>query len=54
MTFVEHDGKTRLTVEWRPFEATETERAAFGAGHGSMQQGWTGTLDQLAEYLAKA
>lgn len=54
MTFAEHEGKTTATVEWRPFEATEAERAAFAAGHGSMRQGWTGTIDQLTEYLAKA
>lgn len=33
---------------------TDPERKTFEAGHESMQQGWTGTLDQLAEYLAKS
>lgn len=50
----EHEGKTKLTIRWPPLNATEEERKTFEAGHESMQQGWTGTLDQLAEYLAKA
>ena len=53
-TFTEHDGKTTITVRWAPLNATEFERKTFEAGHESMQKGWTGTLDQLAEYLAKA
>jgi uncharacterized protein YndB with AHSA1/START domain len=54
VTFAEHGGKTTLTIRWSPHSATETERNAFEAGRESMQQGWTGTLDQLSEYLAKA
>jgi uncharacterized protein YndB with AHSA1/START domain len=46
-------GKTKFTVRWSPHNATEEERRTFDAGHGSMQQGWTGTLDQLTAYLAK-
>jgi uncharacterized protein YndB with AHSA1/START domain len=34
--------------------ATESERNTFEDGMAGMKQGWTGTLDQLAEYLAKA
>ena len=34
--------------------AMETERKTFDAGRDSMRQGWTGTLDQLTGYLAKA
>ena len=52
--FAERDGRTVFTTKWSPLEADETERATFAGGHQSMQQGWTGTLDQLAEYLAKA
>ena len=50
-TFTEHEGKTTITVQWVPLSATESKRKIFEAGHESMQQGWTGTLDQLAEYL---
>lgn len=47
-------GKTKFTVRWTPFEATEEERKTFDAGHASMTQGWSGTLEQLEAYLAKA
>jgi uncharacterized protein YndB with AHSA1/START domain len=57
VTFAEHAGKgggTVVNVRWIPINASETERRAFEAGHGSMQQGWTGTLAQLADYLTTA
>jgi len=54
MTLSEHDGKTTLTVHGVPINATEEERKTFEAGRDSMKQGFTGTLDQLADYLAKA
>lgn len=47
------DGKTKFTVKWSPHNASEAERAVFAAGHGSMNQGWTGTLDQLEAYLRR-
>ncbi len=50
----EHEGKTTLTLRGAPLNATEAERKTFEAGRKSMQQGFAGTLDQLAEYLAKA
>jgi uncharacterized protein YndB with AHSA1/START domain len=54
-TFEEQpDGKTRFTVRWSPHNATAEEQRAFDQGHGSMTQGWSGTLDQLEAYLAKA
>jgi len=53
-TFTERDGKTTFTVRWTPYNATDEERKTFDGAHGGMTQGWTGTLDQLAEYLAKA
>ena len=52
--FAERDGGTILTIKWSPLDADETERATFGSGHESMRKGWSGTLDQLAAYLAKA
>ena len=54
VTFAEHEGRTTLTVQWVPLNATESERKTFDTSHDSMQQGWTGTLDQLAAYLSKA
>jgi uncharacterized protein YndB with AHSA1/START domain len=52
-TFIEHDGKTILTIEWAPMNATELELETFNAAHAGMQQGWTGSLDALADYLSK-
>jgi uncharacterized protein YndB with AHSA1/START domain len=47
-------GKTRFTTTSMALDATEAERATFDKNHDSMKQGWTGTLDQLEAYLAKA
>ena len=54
ITFTEQAGKTVVTVRWAPLNPTDEERLTFEAGFDSMQQGWSGTLDQLTEYLAKA
>ena len=48
------DGKTRFTVNWRPHNATDDERATFDAGHASMTGGWSGTIDKLEAYLVKS
>lgn len=53
ITFIEQGGKTTVTVRWSPLNATEEERKTFEEGFDSMQKGWTGTLDQLTDYLAK-
>lgn len=55
VTFSEHAGfghGTVVTIEWTPHNPTEAERRTFAAGHDGMRQGWTGTLDRLAEVLA--
>ena len=52
VSFTEEDDKTRFTVEWLPIEPTEDERRTFDEGRDSMKQGWTGTFEQLEEYLA--
>jgi uncharacterized protein YndB with AHSA1/START domain len=54
MTLSENDGRTTLTICAHPINATDEERSIFEAGHGSMKQGYSGTLDQLADHLAKA
>jgi uncharacterized protein YndB with AHSA1/START domain len=54
ITFDEQAGKTTFTVRWIPINETDEEWKTFDAGRGSMKQGWTGTFDQLAGYLAKA
>jgi uncharacterized protein YndB with AHSA1/START domain len=52
--FDEQGANTRITVKWVPHLATEVERKTFAEGHASVQQGWSGTFDQLAGYLTKA
>jgi uncharacterized protein YndB with AHSA1/START domain len=47
-------GKTRFTVRWSPHNATADEQKTFEAGRDSMRMGWSGTLEQLETYLAKA
>jgi uncharacterized protein YndB with AHSA1/START domain len=46
-------GKTRFSLRWSPHKPTEVEQKTFDEGHGSMTQGWSGTLDMLEAYLAK-
>ena len=50
-TFSERDGKTTVTIEMIALEASAQEQKTFDDSHGGMQQGWTGTFEQLAEYL---
>ena len=47
-------GKTKFTVTWRTLDATPEEQQTFDTMHESMTQGWGGTMDQLAAYLARA
>ena len=54
VTFSERGGRTTITVHWVPYEATDDERKVFEEGKDSMQAGWTGTLDRLQAFLAKA
>ncbi len=53
MTFTAAAAGTLATIRWAPIDPTDAERAAFAAGHASMQAGWAGTLDQLDAYLAR-
>ena len=54
VTFAEQGKGTLITVNWHPINATDEERRLFDEGRASMNQGWSGTLDQLEAYLAKA
>jgi uncharacterized protein YndB with AHSA1/START domain len=54
LTLSENEGKTTLTLRGGPVNATEEERKTYEARFESMKQGFAGTFDQLAEYLAKA
>lgn len=46
------NGKTRFTVEWLPLNATGEEAATFDQSRDGMTAGWSGTLDQVQDYLA--
>jgi len=46
-------GKTKFTVRWWPHNPTAEERKTFDEGHASMNQGWSGTMEQLEAYLSK-
>lgn len=50
-TLTETDGKTTLTIESAPYNATAEENKLFDSAHDSMRGGWGGTFEQLAEYL---
>jgi uncharacterized protein YndB with AHSA1/START domain len=52
LTLTEQGGQTTLTLRGSPINAEE-ERKAFVGMLASMQQGWGGTLDKLAEHLAR-
>jgi uncharacterized protein YndB with AHSA1/START domain len=57
VTFEEHAGISRgtvVTVSWSALDASAAERKVFDEGRASMQQGWSGTFDRLAEHLAQA
>jgi uncharacterized protein YndB with AHSA1/START domain len=54
VTFEEQGGKTKVTVQWLPHNATEAERKTFEEGRDGMKQGWTGTFEQFTDYLKKA
>jgi len=52
ITFTENAGRTTVTVNWLPYEATDVEWKTFDAGRESMKAGWGGTLDRLGGHLA--
>jgi uncharacterized protein YndB with AHSA1/START domain len=53
LTFTEVEGKTTITLRGGPINVSEEELNFFKGMFESMKQGFGGTFDQLAEYLAK-
>lgn len=51
--FMPISGGTRVDIRWIPLNAGQAEIRRFVAGHEDCRRGWTGTLDQLDEYLAE-
>ena len=52
-TLTERDGRTTVTIRWAPINPTEAERQTFDTNLDGMRMGWTGTFEQLDEYLAR-
>ena len=44
---------TRMSLHWQALDADDEENATFDSAHAGMTQGWSGTMDQLAAYLAR-
>lgn len=51
LTLTEHNGKTTLTLSGGPINCSEEEYKVFMDNFPSMQQGFSGTFDQLEQYL---
>jgi uncharacterized protein YndB with AHSA1/START domain len=51
VSFTESGGKTTLRMRGSPFKASDEEIAFFESMFTSMNQGFSGTLKQLEEYL---
>jgi uncharacterized protein YndB with AHSA1/START domain len=51
VAFSESGSKTTLDMTGTPFNANDAEKAFFESMFPSMNQGFTGTLNQLEEYL---
>lgn len=54
ITFAEQDGQTTLTLRGVALNASAEEQRTFAEAARSLEAGWGGTLDQLADYLARA
>jgi uncharacterized protein YndB with AHSA1/START domain len=54
VTFKEHAGATTVFLRAQPFGETAEERQYFEGLQPSLEQGYSGTFEQLADYLAKA
>ena len=52
-TFVEHEGKTTLTMTGTPISTTEEELKTFDESRNLIQAGFSGTFAHLADYLTK-
>jgi uncharacterized protein YndB with AHSA1/START domain len=53
VTLTENAGKTTLTIQGHPINATEEEMKIFAEAKGGMQQGFAGTFEQLEHFLAQ-
>ena len=54
VTFTEARGATTVALHGSPINATAAEREVFAGNAASMRQGFGGTFDKLADFLAKS
>ena len=54
VTFTEHAGGTTVSLRAEPFGEVAEERKYFEDLRPSLEQGYGGTFEELADYLAKA
>jgi len=52
VTFSEIETMTVLNLRWSPIDPSPREQKTFNSMHEEMSQGWNGTFNQLATYLA--
>jgi uncharacterized protein YndB with AHSA1/START domain len=52
-TLTDEGQGTRMALQWQALDANDEENAMFDGAHAGMAQGWGGTMDQLATYLAR-
>lgn len=52
LVFDEKDGITTLTLTGHPINATENQEKVFKSFHENMEKGFTGTFNQLENYLS--
>lgn len=53
ITLTDEGRDTRMALQWHALDASDEENATFDGAHAGMAQGWGGTMDQLAAYLAR-
>jgi uncharacterized protein YndB with AHSA1/START domain len=52
-TLTDEGRGTRMSLQWQALDPTDEENATFDGAHAGMAQGWSGTMNQLAAYLAR-
>ena len=53
VTFTEQAGKTTVTIQWSPLNASAEELQTFENMRSGMNQGWGGTLEQLGKLFGQ-
>jgi uncharacterized protein YndB with AHSA1/START domain len=51
VTLTEDNGRTTLTLEGHPINATDAQQEVYSSIAGNMQEGFAGTFDKLEVYL---